>query len=111
MLEHSHVFVPGQPYSPLVVERSVLADLDPDEVYMHASASGELKFHRNMIKEMVLKNCGNCGKFFHKSAWNKHVLQHDQKVCPFCFAPNGERLKPNEQQFNLNADEVKPMDM
>ena len=46
-----------------------------------------------MISEMLLKMCKNCGKFFHKQAWEKELLQ--TQCCPFCGAKNGEKVLPS----------------
>ena len=39
---------------------------------------------------MRIVNCNNCGKFFHRAAWEKETLQTGR--CPFCFAPAGQKV-------------------
>lgn len=91
MLEKSHLFVPGCEYYPLSVDRDVLLKLNPDDVYMQPSSTGNtMKFYRNMISELHIKACKNCNKFFHRQAWHKEVLL--TRCCPFCGAPDGERI-------------------
>ncbi|CAD7973371.1 unnamed protein product [Amoebophrya sp. A25] len=105
MLEAGNVFVPGDPYQPLHVDRDVLQDVASEEVFVvdlshqeaASSAAGKPfapvspssssdsigpKFFKNVIPEMPISMCPSCGHFFHSQAWEKETLAKGK--CPFC---------------------------
>ncbi|CAD7929537.1 unnamed protein product [Amoebophrya sp. A120] len=102
MLEAGNVFVPGDAYAVLTVDREVLQEMPPEEVfvmdYSHQSPQLGLKFYKNVIPEMHIHLCNSCGKFFHAQAWEKETLASEK--CPFCFAST--LTKPKKFQAGQN---------
>lgn len=96
MLDAASYFVPGEPYQPVRIDREVLADLRPEDVYIldfrRFSPLLPKRLFRSMIPEVAISSCGACGHFFHQETWELELLQN--KHCPFCASEDVEPLKP-----------------
>jgi intraflagellar transport protein 122 len=96
MLDAASIFVPGEPYQPVRMDRETLVELKPEEVYVlpfnKTSQVLPVRFYRSMIPEVAITVCNSCGHFFHQETWELEFLQ--QKCCPFCGAKEIDNISP-----------------
>jgi intraflagellar transport protein 122 len=98
MLDAASIFVPGEPYQPVRMDRETLVELKPEEVYVlpfnKTSQVLPVRFYRSMIPEVAITVCNSCGHFFHQETWELEFLQ--SKCCPFCGAKEIDNVSPLE---------------
>lgn len=77
---------------PVVLEEQQLAELDPESIYFvdlrKVNPTIDIKYYVNLISEILLKSCNQCGKFFLLDEYEFEFIQN--KRCPFC---NGEEKR------------------
>jgi intraflagellar transport protein 122 len=73
-------------YIPVMLNSKTLATLDLDSVCIQdlrkLNPSANVRYYKNLIPELLLKSCQNCGKFFTLDEYEFEYIQH--KHCPFC---------------------------
>jgi len=96
MLDAASYFVPGEPYTPVRIDRETLAELRPEEVYtvdfQKFSPLLPIRFFRSMIPEVAIAVCSSCGNFFHQETWELEFLQN--KCCPYCGSKEIDSARP-----------------
>jgi len=96
MLDAASYFVPGEPYQPVRIDREVLAELRPEEVYIvdfkKYSELLPVRFYRSMIPEVAIAVCGTCGHFYHQETWELEFLQNS--CCPYCGNKDIDTVRP-----------------
>ena len=70
-------------YVPVEVDHKTLASFNREEIYtVRTSLSDDIRFYKNMIPEIGIAVCQNCGKFFHEEDYEYEFLKHNG--CPVC---------------------------
>jgi intraflagellar transport protein 122 len=73
-------------YTPIVLNTDVLATLDVDSVYVQdlrkINSTWEIRYFKNLVPDLLLKCCAECGKFFLLDEYEFEYVQHER--CPFC---------------------------
>lgn len=110
MLDAANYFVPGEPYQPVRIDRDILLDLKPEDIYVvdfrKYSSLLPIRFYRSMIPEVAITVCGSCGHFFHQETWELEFLQN--KCCPYCGNKEIDSARPIMAVFNsFNKDKDK----
>lgn len=100
MLDAASYFVPGEPYTPVRIDRETLAELRPEEVYTvdfrKFSSFLPIRFFRSMIPEVAIAVCSSCGNFFHQETWELEFLQN--KCCPYCGSKEIDSARPGQEK-------------
>jgi len=96
MLDAASMFVPGEPYQPVRVDRETMLELRPEEVYIvdfrKFSQLLPIRFYKSMIPEVAIAICGACGYFYHQETWELEFLQN--KCCPYCGHKEIDSARP-----------------
>lgn len=89
-------------YVPIVLNAQILATLDVDSVYVQdlrkLNPGANVRYYKNLIPELLLKSCLECGKFFTLDEYEFEYIQH--KHCPFCNKED-KRTGPVKSVFDL----------
>jgi len=103
MLDAASYFVPGEPYTPVRIDRETLAELRPEEVYTanfrRYSPLLPIRFFRSMIPEVAIAVCGSCGNFFHQETWELEFLQN--KCCPYCGSKEIDSSRVDKREKSI----------
>ena len=94
-------------YVPVEVDQRTLESFNREEIYaIRTSSSNDIRFYKNMIPEIGIAVCQNCGKFFHEEDYEYKFLKYDG--CPYCKTSANENVShsSNNNMFSLSHTNI-----